>query len=668
MIIDYKKELNEEQYKAVTTLDGSVLIIAGAGTGKTRTMVYRAAYIIEQGCPSNKILMLTFTNKAANEMKERVNNLLGKGIADEITACTFHSFCTKMLRRFWKEAGIEAGFTILSPSDDADIINMQKAQQPKERYENMKGFPSSSRIAEIISNSINRAKSIHEILAMLPFCKYDMYENEIVELRRLSDEYKRQNSMLNYDDLMLYMIDLLERRPDIRDAISNAYDYVMVDEYQDTNTLQDKMLLMIRQKNKNLAVVGDDLQSLYGFRGAEVQYIIDFPKRMLGTKIITLSRNYRSNQEILSLSNYAATYATEGYPKELVSDYHAGWKPEVHTVTDQRAEAEDVFNIIKKLHNDGIKYEDICILARNSILSSVVETKLKVEGLSYVKFGGAKFFDLEYVKTTLSLLRVIVNRADEIAWFRILKICSGIGDVNAIKLSALCKELGIEFLADKKHEKSKSYGKSIRDLYNGLKAMQDLPFVDMVNYVIKLYHDMEEENIQKARVRDESKRTEYLESLEFSVEQMEGILPMLAANYKNAVEFLDDLMLDNTSVTQNNAEDGSVVVSTIHSVKGLEYEAVIILGCCDMVFPSTSQYDIGNKEDNEELRCFYVAVTRAKSKLYLIHPKNVVMYGKSISGKLSHYLDGGEKFYDETDNSVPQYGYSQYGYQRRRYY
>lgn len=659
MNIDYKNELNKEQYDAVTTLDGPVLIIAGAGTGKTRTIVYRASYIIESGCPSHKVLMLTFTNKAADEMKERVIELIGRDVAKDITACTFHSFCVKMLRIFGHEIGLNPSFNVISTSDDADIINMKKAEQPKAKYD-IKGFPPSGKIVEIISSSINRMMDIDEVVKEERFSKYEEFLPQIKELKEMADQYKFENGMLDYDDLMVVFVNMLKGRPDIASKISDMYNYIMVDEYQDTNALQDQILITIRQKNKNLAVVGDDMQSLYGFRGANVQYIIDFPKRFPQSKVIRLVKNYRSNQEILDLSNFAASYATEGYKKDLVSDVHAGRKPVVCYVSSQYEEAEKVVELIESLHDkDGIAYEEICVLSRTSALTSSVEAVLTSHGHNFVKYGGKKFFELEYVKTALSFLRVTVNQNDEISWFRILKLCSGVGDYNARKLSAMCRELGVEYLIDKKHEK-KVYGEHLHWVYEQLKKMKEMSLQEMIESTINFYKEIRAYNIAHANVNNESKRTEYQDNLDREVQNMQESFPPIVAHYKTAVEFLDDLMLDGTSATQNSEEEGSVVISTIHSVKGLEYQAVIIIDCVDGIFPSTNESNLGEAEDNEELRCFYVAVTRAKTKLFLISPLDAVIYGRNIICQLSHYLNGGSQYYQEDGSKRRQmsYGYN----------
>lgn len=644
MRIDYEKELNEEQYDAVKTTEGPVLIIAGAGTGKTRTMVYRTAYLLEHCAAATEILMLTFTNKAANEMKERVIELLGENVASNITACTFHSFCVTMLRRFANEININTNFTILSTSDDVDIINMKKTESTEHRYDK-KGFPPSAKIAEVISQSINRNMSVEDVLKENKYSRYYDFLDDILELKKITDEYKRENSLLNYDDLLLEMNRLLETHPNIAKKISDIYRYIMVDEYQDTNSLQDAILFLLRTDNKNLAVVGDDMQSLYAFRGANVENIISFPKRMENCKVIKLVKNYRSNQEILNLSNFAVTYATEGFQKKLEGMHYAYEKPQILSVYTQAQEADAVMNLIEELHdNDGLNYNDICILGRNSFLTIDVEASLRRDGIPYVKFGGPKFFDLEYVRTILSYCRVMVKNNDEIAWFRILKVHSGIGDFNAKKIAAKCKEFGIDHLIDKQYEK-RVYASELKILYKELKKLEDLKLTEMMTEVIDFYTNTNERNIQNMRLSDESKRTALLDENENHHTQLQALIP-ITEKYNTILEFLDDLVMDNTALTQNEDVENSIVLSTIHSIKGLEYKAVIIMDCIDGIFPSTEEKDMGSKEDNEELRCFYVALTRAKDKLFLISPQNAKVFNKPMRGKLSHYLYGADGLYE----------------------
>lgn len=645
MRIDYESVLNPEQYEAVTITKGPLLILAGAGTGKTRTIVYRASYLIEIGVASSEILMLTFTNKAANEMKARVAELLGGDVASDITACTFHSFCVRMLRRFYKYANLDPDFTILDTSDDSDIINIIKAEAAEHEFD-LKGFPPSAKIAAIISMMVNKDCDVADVLSDPKFAKFASFEEQILEIKNRVQKYKENNSMLDYDDMLVRMNKMLSEHPEIAKKISDIYTYIMVDEYQDTNTLQDYILYKLRKDNHNLAVVGDDMQSLYGFRGADVMNIINFPERMEECRIVKLIRNYRSNQEILDLANYVTQNATEGYRKELIGTYSAAIKPIVYRINSQQDEVDRIMSIIYRLHaQEGLKYDDICILSRNSYLTAGLEIELKKGNIDFVKYGGQKFFELEYVKTALSYMRVLVREEDEIAWFRILKLYPGIGDKTARAIAENCKISGRKHLLNKSFAHRK-YGDGLRQLYDKLEELITMPFKDLLEDVINFYHDIDHDYIMNMNVSKEELRFEYLDANERHLELLLNNLMPLAEKYKTITEFLDDLLLDNTAVTQNKPTDGSIVVSTIHSVKGLEFKAVIMMDCVDEVFPSTTTNEIGTKEDNEELRCFYVAATRAKQYLYLMCPEWISMYNRQIRGTISHYLSGGMMYYD----------------------
>ena len=642
MRLDYENELNKEQYEAVTTIDGPLLIIAGAGTGKTRTIVYRAAYLIENNIPATQILMLTFTNKAANEMKTRVIELLGNEDGNGITACTFHSFCTSMLRRFPQYAHLDPLFTILASGDDVDIIDMKKSEDTMHRYDK-RGFPPSSKIANIISQSVNKAMTIGDVLREDRYSRYLDFEDEICELQDLVNEYKKENSMLNYDDILLRMNEMLDEYPDVAEEISKIYQYIMVDEYQDTNSLQESVLFKLRKTNHNLAVVGDDLQSLYAFRGAEVKNIIDFPQKIENCKIVYLTQNYRSNQEILDLSNHIVEYATEGFKKKLMGQYHSNHLPKIYTPSSQQTQTQLALDLIYKTHRQGVKFSDICVLVRNSSSSTMLEVLLNKDKTGYVKYGGPKFFDLEYVKDVLSYLRVITRPIDEIAWFRILKVHTGIGDINAKKIAFGCKAEGFKHLLNKKYAK-RNYGNELTILYDELVKVSQLDLVPLLTELISFYISTKTRNIENMKT-DEGKRTEYLETVNHQEKELKTLIP-IAESYHTITAFLDDLTLDNTKLTHIDPENGQVVISTIHSIKGLEYDTVIILDCVDEIFPSTTMYDAGTKEDNEELRCFYVAITRAKENLYLLCPRSASKFNKKIFGVPSHYLTNGEKFYD----------------------
>ena len=633
-MINYEK-LNKFQYEAVMHDKGPALLLAGAGTGKTRTLIYRVAHLIESGVSPESILLLTFTNKAANEMKERAEKMLKEKCG--ITACTYHSFCVKMLRFYGKMAGISPDFTIISGPDEADIIDIVKSEL---NFQKLKNMPSASVFASMLSTCVNKRLTLEELLKEQKYWRFRQNERKLLLLREETKKYKEEHNLFNYDDILLKFDQMLTDYSNIARRIEDTYRYIMVDEYQDTNTLQDSIIRKIRTKNTNLMVVGDDMQSIYKFRGADVQNILSFPKRYTDCKVIYLTENYRSSQEILNLANHVMTNATEGYQKNLRAQFSSQELPKVYSVNDTKTEAEFVLNRIKAKHAEGIPYNDICVLYRNSFQSYELEVLLNKAGLDFEKYGGIRFLDRAHIKDVLAFLRIYTNPSDELAWFRILQSHIGIGKVYARNISRKCLEYGPEYLIDDCH-KRKKYGVHIRKLYDEIQSWEGKEFLEILKSSCAYYAKTLENTIRNKKVDSESDREESLQDLERNKEDI-TILQEMAKDYDSALAFLDATTLDATK-SKGNEED-KLVLSTIHSVKGLEYDTVILLDCIDEILPS-ARY-IGSPEDNEDVRCMYVAVTRAKNTLYMMVPKIALKYGKAIPGDLSRYIEGRDDLYD----------------------
>ena len=633
-MINYEK-LNKFQYEAVMHDKGPALLLAGAGTGKTRTLIYRVAHLIESGVSPESILLLTFTNKAANEMKERAEKMLKEKCG--ITACTYHSFCVKMLRFYGKMAGISPDFTIISGPDEADIIDIIKSEL---NFQKLKNMPSASVFASMLSTCVNKRLTLEELLKEQKYWRFRQNERKLLLLREETKKYKEEHNLFNYDDILLKFDQMLTDYSNIARRIEDTYRYIMVDEYQDTNTLQDSIIRKIRTKNTNLMVVGDDMQSIYKFRGADVQNILSFPKRYTDCKVIYLTENYRSSQEILNLANHVMTNATEGYQKNLRAQFSSQELPKVYSVNDTKTEAEFVLNRIKAKHAEGIPYNDICVLYRNSFQSYELEVLLNKAGLDFEKYGGIRFLDRAHIKDVLAFLRIYTNPSDELAWFRILQLHIGIGKVYARNISRKCLEYGPEYLIDDCH-KRKKYGVHIRKLYDEIQSWEGKEFLEILKSSCAYYAKTLENTIRNKKVDSESDREESLQDLERNKEDI-TILQEMAKDYDSALAFLDATTLDATKSKEN--EEDKLVLSTIHSIKGLEYDTVILLDCIDEILPS-ARY-IGSPEDNEDVRCMYVAVTRAKNTLYMIVPKIVLKYGKAIPEYLSRYIEDKEDLYD----------------------
>ena len=633
-MINYEK-LNKFQYEAVMHDIGPALLLAGAGTGKTRTLIYRVAHLIESGVSPESILLLTFTNKAANEMKERAEKMLKEKCG--ITACTYHSFCVKMLRFYGKMAGISPDFTIISGPDEADIIDIIKSEL---NFQKLKNMPSASVFASMLSTCVNKRLTLEELLKEQKYWRFRQNERKLLLLREETKKYKEEHNLFNYDDILLKFDQMLTDYSNIARRIEDTYRYIMVDEYQDTNTLQDSIIRKIRTKNTNLMVVGDDMQSIYKFRGADVQNILSFPKRYTDCKVIYLTENYRSSQEILNLANHVMTNATEGYQKNLRAQFSSQELPKVYGVNDTKTEAEFVLNRIKAKHAEGIPYNDICVLYRNSFQSYELEVLLNKAGLDFEKYGGIRFLDRAHIKDVLAFLRIYTNPSDELAWFRILQLHIGIGKVYARNISRKCLEYGPEYLIDDCH-KRKKYGVHIRKLYDEIQSWEGKEFLEILKSSCAYYAKTLENAIRNKKVDSESDREESLQDLEKNKEDI-AILQEMAKDYDSALAFLDATTLDAAKSKEN--EEDKLVLSTIHSVKGLEYDTVILLDCIDEILPS-ARY-IGSPEDNEDVRCMYVAVTRAKNTLYMMVPKIALKYGKAIPGDLSRYIEGRDDLYD----------------------
>lgn len=633
-MINYEK-LNKFQYEAVMHDKGPALLLAGAGTGKTRTLIYRVAHLIESGVSPESILLLTFTNKAANEMKERAEKMLKEKCG--ITACTYHSFCVKMLRFYGKMAGISPDFTIISGPDEADIIDIVKSEL---NFQKLKNMPSASVFASMLSTCVNKRLTLEELLKEQKYWRFRQNERKLLLLREETKKYKEEHNLFNYDDILLKFDQMLTDYSNIARRIEDTYRYIMVDEYQDTNTLQDSIIRKIRTKNTNLMVVGDDMQSIYKFRGADVQNILSFPKRYTDCKVIYLTENYRSSQEILNLANHVMTNATEGYQKNLRAQFSSQELPKVYGVNDTKTEAEFALNRIKAKHAEGIPYNDICVLYRNSFQSYELEVLLNKAGLDFEKYGGIRFLDRAHIKDILAFLKIYSNPHDQLSWFRILQLHIGVGKVYAKNISEKCLENGPEYLINECHSRRK-YGVYLKKLYEEIMSWEGKDFLQILNSCCAYYTAVREETIKNQKVDSESTREESLQDLKKDKEDIE-ILVNMAKDYESVLDFLDAMTLD-AAKSKENAED-KLILSTIHSVKGLEFDTIILLDCVDDILPSTMY--IGSPEDNEDVRCMYVAVTRAKNTLYMIVPKIVLKYGKAIPGYLSRYIEDKEDLYD----------------------
>ncbi len=482
---DFLSHLNKEQYEAATTIDGTLLIIAGAGSGKTMTLVSRIANMIDEGIDPSSILLLTFTNKAAKEMKDRIARNIGPSAAD-VTASTFHSFCAAFLRKHAKLISIDNNFTIIDGPDATEAMALARdefiAEQKKKGIEYTKDFPTKKVLIAIYSHSINNCVALKDIIVG---SDYELYYNEIKAILDKYVLYKHKHSMMDYDDLLLHTNTILETNEAVRCNMGEKYKYVCSDEYQDTNLLQDKILDLICRDHHNLAVVGDENQSIYKFRGAKIENILTFSKRHPGCKTIILNRNYRSSQEILDLSNAIMEYAIEGTPKTLIGQFN-GSRPHLVVTEDNNDENNRIIREIKKHHSRGTPLKEMAVIIRSSSQSYGLENLLNRNEIPYNKFGGLKFLEKVIVRDILSFLRIIANEKDEIALYRILQLYPGIGKGYSSKITSAVAVKGLSVLTTL-YPKTR-FHQYLVELYNALESIKDKNVMEQLGYLLEDYY------------------------------------------------------------------------------------------------------------------------------------------------------------------------------------
>lgn len=605
--VDFENLLNAAQLKAVTHLDGPHLVIAGAGTGKTRTLVYRVAYLVDRGIDPRSILLLTFTRKAAQEMMHRASTILDDRCS-RVSGGTFHSFGNLILRRYGGLLGYANSFTILDRSDAEEVISMVRAEMGLHKVKTR--FPRKEALMNIISRSVNTGAPISEILAR-QYPQYSHHEAEILKVGEEYARYKQSKSMMDYDDLLSNLRLLLKEHESVRTRISNTYRYIMVDEYQDTNRLQAEIVELLASEHRNVMVVGDDSQSIYSFRGANFRNIMDFPGIFPGSTITTLEQNYRSNQPILSLTNAIIANAREKFSKQLYSRRLGNQKPYYLRPKSQFHQAEFVRRRIMELLLEGTPLREIAVLFRSGWHSNDLEVELAAHRIEFVKYGGLKFVEAAHVKDVLAFLRVGFNHRDAIAWRRILMLLDGVGGTTANRVIQAVAEdgQGIEILVSGTFAKKK-YGKKLADLHQLIRqiATGELDLREELRMILDFY-----EPYFQGKYEDFESRRNDLASL-----------VQIAERYDSLEKFLSDLTIESPEASRArpaaDTRSDRMVLSTIHSAKGLEWAHVFLIHLVDGCLPSS--YSVFNPESlEEERRLFYVAATRAKDSLYLIAPR-----------------------------------------------
>lgn len=606
--INYREELNASQFEAASAVNGCYLIIAGAGTGKTRTLVFRVARLIELGYDPNSILLLTFTRKAANEMMKRSSMLLDDRCS-KIRGGTFHSFANLTLRKYAKVIGLDSSFTILDQGDSSDVINLIRSQDGFITKE--KRFPNKQTLNKVFSLSVNTGRKIEEIIEN-DYPHFIPLLDKILQIQKIFTEYKRRNNLLDYDDLLVYLREFLNKGGPAVKALLSEIKFVMVDEYQDTNHLQSEIVKGLAQYSKNVMVVGDDSQSIYSFRGADFHNIMQFPNLFDNVKIIKLEENYRSMQSILDFANRINDAAIEKYKKDLYSRRGSGQLPNIVAASTENLQSKFIVEKILDLREEGISLKDIAVLFRSSFFSFDLELELAKANVPFQKFGGMKFVETAHVKDVMAFLRITVNPKDVISWYRVLLLHEGIGPKTAQRILDELATARITIKAEPDQQpgfKHRNLGRLFYLLYE-LQKKKLLPS-EMVQKVYDYYWEL-----FKANYDDWNKRKKDLEIFQNIVENYTSVDTLLS---DMAIEPIIESVVD---VEATDKEEEYVTLSTIHSAKGLEWHSVFIIHAVEGYFPSARSVD--NLETlEEERRLMYVASTRAKNNLFVTYPMNL---------------------------------------------
>jgi DNA helicase-2/ATP-dependent DNA helicase PcrA len=646
-MMDLLKDLNKEQREAVLHTDGPLLILAGAGSGKTRVLTHRIAYLIrEKGVYPGSILAITFTNKAAREMKERIENILGE-LAENIWVSTFHSACVRILRRDIEKLGYDRSFVIFDSADQQTVVK----DCLKELNLNEKNYPPKS-----VIEMIGKAKD--EMIDAADYTKMyasDYRMSKIAKIYELYQKKLKQNNALDFDDIIALTIKLFTDNPPVLEYYQRKFKYILVDEYQDTNTAQYSLISMLAQANKNLCVVGDDDQSIYGWRGANIRNILDFEKEFKNCKVIKLEQNYRSTQTILEAANNVIKNNCGRKNKSLWTDNAEGCKIQIYTGENEHDEALYVANEIMKLsRQEGKEYKDFAILYRINAQSRVLEEALVKAGVPYRIFGGLRFYDRKEIKDVMAYLRVIQNPSDDIALKRIINVPKrGIGNATLSAAEEIAGQRGCSIFSIissaseiPELQRAASRLQNFVHLISRLRALKDTvkvsELIETVTEQTGILKELQEEKTVESETRIENIKELVSVALEFEA-RSSATAGKPSDGFDELIEEGQGLeaFLSHTSLVSDidnlNEENNSVVLMTLHSAKGLEFPVVFMIGMEEGVFPGyRSMFD--ENEIEEERRLCYVGMTRAKEKLYMTNTFHRTLFGNTSYNKVSRFI------------------------------
>ena len=628
--MDIKNLLNESQYEAVVNTEGPVLVLAGAGSGKTRVVTYKIAYLVKEiGVNPFNILAITFTNKAANEMKERAEELLERSI-NGMWIGTFHSICVRILRKHYS-----SNFTIYDTQDSLNLIK----RIVKDRNLDSDQFKPKS-IKNRISDFKNKGMGVKEFQE---FAGSDFYLKIVGEVFFDYEAAMKEANALDFDDLLLKTVKLFEANPSVCEEYSKKFDYIFVDEYQDVNDIQYKFIKAISHVHNNLTVVGDENQSIYAFRGANLENILNFERDFKGAKVIYLNQNYRSTKSILDAANHLILNNPQKYKRELLATKADDEKVKCYNLMTGDDEAYKVLEIIEKLKDDGEKYSDIAILYRTNNQSRAFEDVFVRNSVPYEIIGGIRFYDRKEVKDVLAYLKLLNNPFDSVSFERIVNTPrrgvgpKTLGDLNEYRL--VTGKDYFETLSDIGTKSAKKFGE---DFIRIREVMNDVPLSELADIVLEKSEYLKELKVSK-NPEDESRVQNVYEFVSYVKEYEEKNPESELSEMLNEISLLSDI--------DQSKEEDKVVLMTVHSSKGLEFRNVFVVGLEEGLFPSRMSME-DEKDVEEERRLFYVALTRARDRLFLTSADSRMIYGQTIYSKNSRFLEEIKDFVEIEDETV----------------
>ncbi len=634
--IDYARELNEQQCAAVTAPPGPALVIAGAGSGKTRTLTYRVAYLLEQGIPPDRILLLTFTNKAAREMMRRVADLLGHELSD-LWGGTFHSIGNRILRHHANLLGYQRDFTIMDREDAKHLITTCIAES--EIDVKATRFPKAEVLADIFSMALNTHQTVEELLQ----AQYEHFSElapQVADVQQRYAERKRSTNAMDFDDLLALWLKLLQEHADVREHYQRRFQFVLVDEYQDTNKLQSDLIDLLAARSRNVMVVGDDAQSIYAWRGANFQNILKFPERYPGAKVYKIETNYRSTPEILGVANAAITANINQFAKQLAPARQSGQKPVLVTCNDASEQAAFVAQRVLELRDEGVNMNNMAVLYRSHFHALELQLELTRRNIPFSITSGIRFFEQAHIKDVAAFLKLVTNPRDELSFKRLVQLLPGIGGKGADKLwQRFSTELQVptsespEIVANSNASNPKPETPNPHLAIALQKCSATVPkkaaiaWAQFATTISQLEApDVRGDASKMIRLVIEAGYEDYLKenfaNFRSRLDDLEQ-LAVFARQFQTIGDFLTQLaLLTNVEAESDqaaNKDDEQIKLSTIHQAKGLEFDVVFVIMLCEGLFPSGRSLESAEGEE-EERRLFYVSITRAKNELYMSYP------------------------------------------------